>query len=142
MDFNFEDSLGYYLNRTASVMRSSLQRAFQKQYQEITVDYWVILNRLWRKDGMIQNELAGLTGKDNASMTRMLDGMQKKGMIIRKPDENDRRAFRIHLTKKGKSLEEPLKKIAWENTSIGIKNVSRDELESLKRILQDIWEKY
>ncbi len=142
MVFKFEESVGYYLNRTASMMRSSLQRALNKEYKEITIDYWVILNYLWTKDGWIQTELARMSGKDNASMTRMLDGMQKKGLIERKADENDRRAQRIFLTEKGRSLEKPLKKIASENVSKGLKNISSKDVQELKRILEAINENY
>ncbi len=142
MVFKFEESVGYYLNRTASMMRSSLQRALNKEYKEITIDYWVILNYLWTKDGWIQTELARMSGKDNASMTRMLDGMQKKGLIERKADENDRRAQRIFLTEKGRSLEKPLKKIAGENVSKGLKNISSKDVQELKKILEAINENY
>ena len=138
MNFNFENSTGYYINKTASLMRISLQRAFQKEYPEITIDYWVILNRLWKQDGMIQTELARLTAKDNASMTRMLDGMQRKQLLTRQPDESDRRAFRIFLTQKGKELEIPLKKIAAQNHKKALKNLSTNDIENLNKYLKTI----
>ena len=142
MEFNFENSVGYYINKTASLMRIGLLRAFQEKHPEITVDYWVILNRLWKKDGMIQIELARLTAKDNASMTRMLDGMQRKGLLSRQPDENDRRAYRIFLTQKGKELEAPLKTIAAENQTKALKNIPETEIKNLKNILKTISDNY
>lgn len=142
MKFDFENSVGYHVNRTASLMRIGLARAFQKQYPEITVDYWVILNRLWAKDGMNQSELAKLSAKDNASMTRMLDGMQKKGLAKRVPDENDRRAFRIFLTPKSRELEMPLKAIAAENQKEALKNLNQEEIETLKKLLKTISSRY
>ena len=140
--FKFEESIGYYLNRTAMVMRNSLQRAIGEEYKEITIDYWVILNRLWAEDGWNQSKLAEMTYKDNASMTRMLDGMQKKGLVERRPDENDRRAQRIFLTEKGKSLEKPLKKIASDNMKKGLEDVSPRDVDELKRILNIILSNY
>ncbi len=142
MNFRFEDSVGYYLNRTAMVMRNSLQRAFNLHYPEITIDHWVILNRLWVKDGWNQSELAEMTDKDNASMTRMLDGMQRKGLVERRPDENDRRAQRIFLTGRGRSLEQPLKKIAKENMMKGLKNIPEGDVQKLKKILDLIVNNY
>ncbi len=142
MKFNFENSVGFHINKTASLMRIGLLRAFQEKYPEITVDYWVILNRLWLQDGMIQTELARLTAKDNASMTRMLDGMQRKSLIKRQPDENDRRAYRIFLTQKGKELEAPLKTIAAENHARALKNLSEADVENLKGFLEIISNNY
>ena len=142
MAFNFEDSIGYYVNKTAAIMRNSLQKAFSSVNNEITVDYWVILNRLWSKDGWMQTDLAKMTHKDNASMTRMLDGMEKKGLIIRKADQADRRINRVYLTRKGKSLESGLKKVAQINMNKGIKNLSVNEIESVKKILEKIHDNY
>ena len=142
MNFNFEDSVGYAINRTAAIMRNSLQKAFNEVNDGITVDYWVILNRLWSKDGWTQSDLAKMTHKDNASMTRMLDGMEKKGFVIRKPDGSDRRVNLVYLTGKGKALENKLKKIALANMSKGIKDVSTDEIGMLKKILDKIHNNY
>ena len=142
MKFVFEESPGYYINRAATIMRSSLYRAFQKQFPEITVDYWVILNRLWTHDGIIQSELALTTGKDNASMTRILDGMQKKGLIERRANKNDRRAFDICLTDKARNLEKPLKEIARNNTQKGLKSLDEKDIARLKNILDKITNNY
>ena len=62
MTFKFEESAGYYLNRAALSMRANLQRSITEKFKDITVDYWVILNRLWAKDGWNQSELAMMTG--------------------------------------------------------------------------------
>ena len=138
MRFVFEDSIGYYINKAATIMRLNLYKAFQGESREITVDYWVVLNRLWQRDGMIQNELARLTGKDNASITRILDGMQKKDLVRRQPDENDRRAYKIFLTEKARGLETSLKDIAGRNAEMAMKNLSTEEITQLKRILKKI----
>jgi len=124
------------------VMRNSLQRAIAKKYPEITVDYWVVLNRLWVKGGWSQSELAKLTNKDNASMTRILDGMQKKGLIDRMRDKYDRRAHKIYKTYKGDQLEEPLKQIAYDNMMKGLENFSPEEIENLKSLLNRIIKNY
>ncbi len=142
MKFTFEESVGYHLNKTAVIMRNSLQRAFNEKHREITIDHWVILNRLWKKDGWKQTELAEMTGKDNASMTRMLDGMERKSLVERHPDPTDRRVQRIYITQKGRSLEKPLKEVAAQNMKKGLDNVSPEEVNELKRILKKIQNNY
>ena len=142
MNFKFEDSIGYAVNRTAAIMRNSLQKAFSEVNDEITVDYWVILNRLWSRDGWIQSDLARMTHKDNASMTRMLDGMEKKGIILRRPDDSDRRANLVYLTQKGRDLEVHLKKIARANMNKAIKNLTVEEINAVKQILDKIHDNF
>lgn len=138
MEFNFEESAGYYINRTAAALRNSLQKAFNRDHGDISIEYWVILNRLWSKDGWTQSDLARMTHKDNASMTRMLDGMEKKGLVKREKDDQDRRAHRVLITGKGRSLEMPLKSLAFENMTVATKGLSSEEIESMKRILDKI----
>ncbi len=142
MQFNFEHTMGYFINKTAALMRNHLMKEFQREYPGITVDYWVILNRLWIEDGINQTSLARLTAKDNASITRILDGMQRKGLVERRQDPGDRRAYRIYLTEDGKLLEQPLKRIASAHLEKGRKNLSDQDLTQLKRILETIIKNY
>ena len=48
-----------------------------------------------------QRRMCALTGKTPANMTRILDRLANKGLIVRKPDPGDRRAFAVVLTPAG-----------------------------------------
>ena len=104
-NFIFENTIGYTINRTAIRMRNELWKKFKEKGFDITIDHWIVLNRLWDEDGWTQSELAMMTYKDKANITRILDAMAKRDLIERKPDLNDRRVFRVHLTEKGKKLK-------------------------------------
>jgi DNA-binding MarR family transcriptional regulator len=49
-------------------------------------------------------ELTGLLGVDTAGMTRMLDRLERKGLVARAADPDDRRAIRVALTPAGADL--------------------------------------
>ncbi|MDM7855284.1 MarR family winged helix-turn-helix transcriptional regulator [Cellulomonas alba] len=49
-------------------------------------------------------ELAGLLGVDTAGMTRMLDRLERKGLVTRAADPDDRRAVRVSPTPAGAAL--------------------------------------
>lgn len=58
------------------------------------------LGTLFIEDGVTQDDLAKDFCVDKAATARSMQNLEKKGIIIRKPDEADRRAKRIYLTDK------------------------------------------
>lgn len=71
----------------------------------LTVIEWYILRALYEKDGQQASELARVVGRAATSFTPNLDKLQqKKGLIERRPDPDDRRAVRIYLTPSAEKL--------------------------------------
>ena len=71
------------------------------------------LGTLFIEDGVTQDELAKDFCVDKAATARSMQNLEKKGIIIRKPDESDRRAKRVYLTDKAykyKPLMESIQK--------------------------------
>lgn len=71
------------------------------------------LGTLFIEDGVTQDDLAKDFCVDKAATTRSMQNLEKKGIIIRKPDESDRRAKRVYLTDKAykyKPLMESIQK--------------------------------
>lgn len=67
----------------------------------LTVIEWYILRALYEQDGQHASELARAVGRAATSFTPILDKLQDKGLVERRPDPTDRRAVRIYLTSKG-----------------------------------------
>jgi DNA-binding MarR family transcriptional regulator len=65
-----------------------------------------ILVNLYRFEGISQQELARklLVGRSNMSM--LLPQMEKRGLILRRDDERDKRVLRLYLTPEGRKLSE------------------------------------
>lgn len=55
-------------------------------------------------DGLAPNVLAEQSGVTRATVTGLLDGLEREALIERTADSTDRRALRIHLTRKGKQM--------------------------------------
>ncbi len=66
----------------------------------LTVIEWYILRALFDQDGQHASELARAVGRAATSFTPILDKLQHKSLIERRPDPADRRAVRIYLTDK------------------------------------------
>ncbi len=64
-----------------------------------------LLYNLWNEDGVAQSELAERLGVQAATLTRMIDRMEKGGLVERRVDASDQRVSRVYLTPQGGALE-------------------------------------
>lgn len=98
-----------------------------------------ILDYLKDHNGVVQKEIAFSCHIEPASLTSILNGMEKKGLITRKMCAENRRAFYIFLTEKG---EELMHRVDTEFKTIDKKclsGFSEKEKENLKEYLQRIY---
>src|ERR1700712_2331905 len=72
----------------------------------LSVIEWYVLRMLYEEDGQMASRLADGVGRAATAFTPILDGIQNKGLIERRPHPADRRAVKIHLTPKGRALKE------------------------------------
>ena len=132
MDHNLLDSsIGYLINRTSLNLNNLLARRLRDF--EITPEQFVLLSRLMEEEGLSQKELALRSEKDPPGVTRMLDNMLSKDLIIR--EQNDRRTFSIFLTEKARSIYSELE-IIEKNTMREItEELTEEELKTLFNLL-------
>lgn len=109
--WELNQSLGFTLG-VASRRMSQLFGHRLKEYG-ISPEQWSVLHLIAGQEGLIQKEIAERSCKDKPTVTRILDVLEEKGMISRKPGEQDRRSFRLYPTDKGRELAlktEPLER--------------------------------
>jgi MarR family transcriptional regulator, organic hydroperoxide resistance regulator len=70
---------------------------------------YVLLN-IDEKNGTPATKIGPLIGLEATSLTRMLRSLEEKELIIKKPDEHDKRSVRVYLTEKGRQKKEISKK--------------------------------
>lgn len=100
--------LGRAISEMRTYMRQNLQVKIREHGVDITFELLEILGFLFRKDGVNQQEIADVIVKDKSSMTYLIDNLEKRGMVERIEDQNDRRSKLIYLTEKGRMLEKEL----------------------------------
>jgi len=134
-NFELNESFGYLVNRTAIKMKQNLNALFKEAGYNVTTEHWRLLNCLWEQEGLSQSEIALIIEKDKTNVTRILDVMEKNGLIERRTDKNDRRAWRVFLSKKGIELKEPLIKLARQGNRETLKLLLPGEAKELLRLL-------
>lgn len=130
--------VNFLLEQTVRQMRGYAQRQLDTLQTGITVDQWVILKIIEERKQISQVELAQVSQKDTASITRILDLLQKKGLIQRIDDEYDRRKYMISLT--GEGTEFVMRNLPFINRIRGqiVQGLSQEEIQALKSILDKI----
>ena len=96
------------------------------------------MNHLWQKDGLQQTELAICTNRNRANVTRIIDILEREGIVERRDDNADRRVFRIYLTDKGKSIKEETGRCALQSIEDSLKGLSKEEIEICTKVLLKI----
>ncbi|MCP4199702.1 MAG: MarR family transcriptional regulator [Proteobacteria bacterium] len=135
MKLDLDDSIGQLLGRTTRAMAAAMQSSFAKAGYDVTVEQWVILVNLWRLNGQFQKQLAENTYKDKASVTRLVNGLEKRNLVVRIPDEADQRHNRIYLTNKGKALQNELISLAKKTNTITSRGIEEQHLQIFKAVL-------
>ena len=90
---------------------------------------WRVLAKLARQDGQRQVELADFLEVEPITLCRMVDRLAEAGLVERRPDESDRRAWRIHLTDRAKPVIAELEALAeafHRDLLAGIDEADRD----------------
>ena len=97
-----DDALGFLIGDVARLMR----RRFDKRARAIGVTrpQWATLTKLSRAEGTNQGGLADLLEVEPITLCRMIDRLEEAGLVERRRDPNDRRAWQIFLTEKSRPL--------------------------------------
>ncbi|GAB5474869.1 MAG: MarR family transcriptional regulator [Maribacter sp.] len=137
-----DHSAGYLINMTALLLKREMTGALNKNKINVTPEQWAILNRLSENSGLSQKEVAKRTFKDNANITRILDKLEKKGLIKRQTDANDRRVWKIHITKDGKKVRNQIEPLAKEILKKATEGIDPEDVQTFnttaKKMLQNL----
>ena len=136
--YDLENYLGYLVNQTARAMSHQLNQNFSQVGLNVTSEQWAVLVQLWGDDGLNQQEIACKVGKDKASITRLVDGLEKRNLVVRISDKSDRRNKLIYLTKEGKRVKEQLIDVAVNTIDDLQQGISKSDLENCKNVLRQV----
>jgi len=91
----FQPDFMFYLHDVAHLLRIAVDK--RARMHDMTRAQWLILLRLYRQPGMSQKELAELLEVEPITVARLVDRLEQRRMVERRPDPHDRRIWRLHL---------------------------------------------
>ena len=98
----FHSCINFILSNTQNAVYNYFKRALQ-QY-DITPSQYALLQCLHAQDGLTPSQLAQALRLDTSSITGVLSRLEKKGLIDRVYNQEDRRSVSIHLRDEGNAL--------------------------------------
>lgn len=134
------DSLGFLLADVSRLMR----RSFDERARTIgiTRPQWRVLTTLIRHEGINQGGLAEILEVEPITLCRMVDRLAEAGMVERRADPSDRRAWRLFLTDEARPPLAELRTMAedlFEEAMAGLSVLEQEQLHgALERIFGNL----
>lgn len=131
-----DNAIGFWIHRVYQASRNEMFRSFRELGMDMTPEQWAVLIRLWERDGRSQGELSEVTFRDPPTMSRIVDGMEARGLLERRPHPEDGRVRLIYLTRKGQQLKSKLVPLAERIVRKMVAGVDDDALVTTRATLR------
>ena len=132
--------IAVYVNILNSRIKKSFIDRLQQNGINVTPEQYLVLDILWERQSLSQQNIADIIQKDKNSVTKIIDSLEKKNLVNRVVDKKDRRINKIELTQEGLALEKITTEVAinfMNDTIIGIDNQDLDKFVKVMLKLKD-----
>ncbi len=136
-----QHNLGYFVGTSFRLIRNAMHSRMKENGHDLSMEHLHILKILSRSEGLCQQWLADFFSKDKGSITRIINTMEDRNLVVRIPDKNDKRSKLIYLTPYGKKLNQEIKIIILEFNEHLISDISTKELDQCVAVLEKIIDK-
>ncbi|MDY3982222.1 MAG: MarR family transcriptional regulator [Paraeggerthella sp.] len=106
----------------------------------ITPGQFNLLNQLDRAGELSQKALAERTRKEQATITRYRDLLERKGLVVRTRDKNDRRAHAVSITDEARALLKAAEPITFDRAKRLVEGVDQEDLDTFVAVLAKLKE--
>jgi|SRR6476469_3334442 len=138
--FDFENSIGFIINRTAKMLIQAFDQELRKEIG-ITFGQWkIIITLVNNDDGLTQKEIADKLGLEGPTLIPIIDKLEKDGFVTRMVDKNDRRNNRIFLTKKTISTLDLMINCGLRIKNMSMRDISEENVSITKDTLEKMWQ--
>ena len=134
---NLDQCINFLLTGAQHRVFQELKKELE-QYALTPIQYGV-LKCIWQLDLHTPKEIAEYLSIENSTISGILDRMEKKGLIERKIDREDRRFVYIDLTKAGKDLEDPVNKTIEDFNTEVLSIFTEKEASALRDMLRRLF---
>ena len=133
---SYDQDIGMLTSKTTKKLMHYLNSNLEKFH--LTTEQWLVLLKLSNQNKISQKLLAELSGKDQSTLTRILDILERKNFIERHPSKEDRRSFVIHITEDGLSISKEVAPFLEEIFKGILKGISHEKLTIYIEVLLQI----
>lgn len=123
------------LNLAACKLKQYTASMLKKSNVNLTPEQFLVMDMLWNMGPMSQQKMANTIHKDKNSVTKLVDALEKKGLITRKKDLNDRRSNTLYPTEKAMEMKAASKEAGISMLDEILEGIAEDDLNSMLETL-------
>jgi MarR family transcriptional regulator, transcriptional regulator for hemolysin len=129
----FHRDLLFLLHDVARLLRVDADK--RARLHGMTRAQWAILIRLDRQPGISQKELSELLEVEPITVARLIDRLEARGMVERRPDPRDRRIWRLHLLRPARDVLHEIDDQRADMTRMVTAGIDEDSIEIMTEAL-------
>ena len=120
-------ALNHSIERTSIRMESTLG---------VTAQQRIVIRLIGRLPGITPGELADLLHVDRGSITAVLKRLEARALVLRTPDDGDRRRVSLSLSPRGRKLNVPAATSVEHAVALALKQTSAADIAAVKRLVR------
>ncbi|MDM8011253.1 MAG: MarR family transcriptional regulator [Parasphingorhabdus sp.] len=128
------EAIGFLIHDTARLFRRELNE--RMRHSGVTALQWRLLAYLARNEGTNQVKLAEFLEVEPITLSRMIDRLADAGMLSRRRDPDDRRAWRLYLEEQSLPLIVELRAASAKLTEAAQEGLTTEEREQLASLVE------
>lgn len=130
--------IAVYIN----ILNCSIIKYFAKELSRneinLTPEQYLVMDILWDADVMSQQSIADIIQKDKNSVTKFIDSLEKKGLVYRVVNKEDRRVNNIMVSEEGKKLKTKTTEVAIKMMRNVLDNIKEEDLMAFDKVMMQI----
>ncbi len=131
------------LGTTIGKLRNKLHRLMKQRYAaeaniKLTVEEFILLTMIRAKTDQILQNIAIATGKNKSVVMRMIDSLEKKGLVKRTVNPEDRRENLLSITDMGEQVVAEYHKIEKKLSCELLKGIPDEKVEVFFEVVEEI----
>ena len=139
-DRRLQDVVFYSLDSAIKTYRRFAQARLTAAGIDVTIDQWLVLRTIQESPDVTLQQVGVVVFKDFASVTRIVQLLERKGLLRRKPHLSDRRRSELVLTRSGESVMRTSEPIVQANRRVALQGIDAEEIARLRAVLTRITE--
>ena len=127
--------VGVFLNLVHNRFKQYITAFFQEEGYNLTPEQFLVMDAIWDEGKMSQQKIADTIFKDKNSVVKLLDGLEKKNLVRRVTNKDDRRQNLIEITPYAKEIQQNVTDIAMNAVDLIIKDIPKQDLHIFIKVL-------
>lgn len=125
-----------YINLVHFKLKQYASEQLRTHGIDITPEQFLLIDLLWNEGPMSQQKMADLMQKDKNSIKKIVDGLEKKGLVLRNRNTSDKRSNTLVLSKEAEEMKVGAKEFGLSILDDVLKDIPENEVQTFVDVLQ------